>query len=130
MDVNVEALLDKVREIAEKTSEAASLAADVAGKKASGFMSATKANLKIFDLSAECEVLYKEIGRMVYDLHQGVEVMNEAVEAKIAELDEKQGQIQELRRELDRNKPILVCPGCGKVCSPEDSFCSGCGVRL
>ncbi len=47
MDVNVEALLDKVREIAEKTTEAACLAADVAGKKASGFMSSTKANLQI-----------------------------------------------------------------------------------
>ncbi len=130
MDVNVEALLDKVREIAEKTSEAASLAADVAGKKVSGFASATKANLKIFDLNAECEVLFKDIGRMVYDIHQGVEVMNEAMEAKIAEIDQKQEQISELRRELDKNKPILVCPGCGKVCSQEDSFCSGCGARL
>ncbi len=130
MDVNVEALLDKVREIAEKTSEAASLAADVAGKKASGFASAAKANLKIFDLNAECEVLFKDIGRMVYDIHQGVEVMNEAMEAKLTELDQKQEQILELRRELDKNKPILVCPNCGKVCSPEDFFCSGCGVKL
>jgi len=130
MDVNVEALLDKVKEIAELTSEAACFAADAAGKKAGDFMNTTKANFKIFDLNAECEVLYKEIGRMVYDVHQGVEVMNEAMEAKLAELDQKQEQILELRRELDRNKPILVCPGCGKVCSPEDSFCSGCGVKL
>ncbi len=130
MDVNAESLLDKIKEIAGKTSEAASLAADAAGKKASGFVNATKANLKIFDLNAECEVLFKEIGRMVYDIHQGVEVMNEAMEAKIAELDQKQKQILELRREAEGKKFTIICPGCGKACSPEDSFCSGCGVKL
>jgi len=130
MDVNVENLLDKIREMAGKTGEAAGLAADAAGKKASELINSAKTNLKIFDLNAECEVLFKEIGRMVYDIHQGAEVLNDAMDAKIAELDDKQKEIFSLKQELERGRFTVICPGCGKACTPEDAFCSGCGSRL
>ncbi len=130
MDVNVEAFMGKVKKMANKTSEAASMAADAAGRKAGEIVNTTRANIKIFDLNAECEVLFKEIGRMVYDLHQGAEVLNDAMDAKIAEVDAKQEQIAELRREMDGRKFTVTCSGCGKLCSPEDAYCSGCGSKL
>ena len=116
--------------MAEKTGKAAGRAADVAGKKATELAGATRINLQIFDLNTECEVLYKEIGRMVYELHRGNEVSNDEMDEKIAALDAKQEKIAALREELAGMRTIVVCPHCGKTCSREDAYCSGCGGAL
>ncbi len=130
MEVNVDEFLEKLREIAAKTTEAAGLAAGMVGDKANAFMSGTRSNLKIFDLNSECEVLFKDIGRMIYDMHRGVEVLDEAMESKLAELDAKQEQISALRAEMEKEKFTVICPECGKKCSPADAYCSGCGGKL
>ena len=130
MDAKVQSFLDKIKVMAEKTGKAAGRAADVAGKEANELASATRLNLQIFDLNTECEVLYKEIGRMVYDLHRGVEVSNDEMDEKIAAVDAKQEKITALREELAGMKTIVVCPHCGKTCSREDAYCSGCGGAL
>lgn len=130
MDAKVQMLLDKIMVVANKTGQAAGRAADAAGKKAGELATATRLNLQIFDLNTECEVLYKEIGKMVYDLHQGVEVSNDEMDARISAIDEKQARIASLREELAGLKSVVVCPQCGKQCSKEDDFCSGCGGAL
>lgn len=130
MDAKVQSFLDKVKVMAEKTGKAAGRAADVAGKKATELAGATRINLQIFDLNTECEVLYKEIGRMVYELHRGSEVSNDEMDEKIAAVDAKQEKIAALREELAGMKTIVACPHCGKTCSREDAYCSGCGGAL
>ena len=87
MDARVQSFLDKLRTMADKTSQAASNAADAAGKKAGELAGATRLNLQIFDLDSECEALYKEIGKLVYDLHRGAETPEDAIDEKIAALD-------------------------------------------
>ena len=130
MDAKVQSFLDKIKVMAEKTGKAAGRAADVAGKKATELAGATCINLQIFDLNTECEVLYKEIGRMVYELHRGSEVSNDEMDEKVAAVDAKQEKIAALREELAGMKTIVVCPHCGKTCSREDAYCSGCGGAL
>lgn len=130
MDAKVQSFLDKIKVMADKTSQAAGRAADAAGKKATELASATRLNLQIFDLNTECEVLYKEIGRMVYDLHRGTEISNDEMDEKIAAVDAKQEKIAALREELAGMRSVVVCPHCGKACGREDSFCSGCGGAL
>ena len=130
MDAKVQSFLDKIKVMAEKTGKAAGRAAGVAGKKATELAGATRINLQIFDLNTECEVLYKEIGRMVYELHRGSEVSNDEMDEKIAAVDAKQEKIAALREELAGMKTIVVCPHCGKTCSREDAYCSGCGGAL
>lgn len=130
MDAKVQSFLDKIKVMAEKTGKAAGRAADVAGKKATELAGATRINLQIFDLNTECEVLYKEIGRMVYELHRGSEVSNDEMDEKIAAVDAKQEKIAALREELAGMKTIVVCSHCGKTCSREDAYCSGCGGAL
>nr|WP_297274371.1 hypothetical protein [uncultured Agathobaculum sp.] len=130
MDAKVQSFLDKIKVMAEKTGKAAGYAADVAGKKATELAGATRINLQIFDLNTECEVLYKEIGRMVYELHRGSEVSNDEMDEKIAAVDAKQEKIAALREELAGMRTLVVCPHCGKTCSREDAYCSGCGGAL
>ena len=130
MDAKVQSFLDKIKVMADKTSQAAGRAADAAGKKATELASATRLNLQIFDLNTECEVLYKEIGRMVYDLHRGAEISNDEMDEKIAAVDAKQEKIAALREELAGMRSVVVCPHCGKAFTREDAFCSGCGGAL
>ena len=130
MDAKVQSFLDKIKVMAEKTGKAAGHAADVAGKKATELAGATRINLQIFDLNTECEVLYKEIGRLVYELHRGSEVSNDEMDEKIAAVDAKQEKIAALREELAGMRTLVVCLHCGKTCSREDAYCSGCGGAL
>ena len=80
MDMKMQAFLDKVKDMADKTGKVSRHAAGVAGKKANDLALATRINLQIFDLNTECEALYKEIGKLVYDLHRGAEVTNEEMD--------------------------------------------------
>lgn len=130
MDNKVAMMLEKARIVAEKTSKAASRAVETAGKAANDMAAATKLNLQIFDLNTECEVLYKEIGRLVYDIHLGAEVQPDAMDEQLAQLDDLSIRIAELREQLVSVKPSLTCASCGKQCSREDAFCAGCGAAL
>nr|WP_300185186.1 hypothetical protein [uncultured Agathobaculum sp.] len=130
MDAKVQSFLDKVKDLAEKTGDVASCAADAARKKATELAGTTKVNLQIFDLNTECDVLFKEMGRMVYAVHRGKDVSNEEMDQKLAAVDAKEEKIAALRQSLAGMKSIVVCPHCGKACGREDAFCPGCGGAL
>ena len=127
MDTKLQSFLDKVKDTASRTGRSA---ADAAGKKASEMAAATRLNLRIFDLNTECDVLFRDIGRMVYELHRGDEVTSEDMDAKLEEVDAKKEQLAELRDQLASMRSVSICPKCGRTCSREDSFCPGCGTEL
>lgn len=68
MDEKIQMLLEKAKIYAGKTGQAA----ETAGRRATELAQSTRLNLQIFDLNTECEVLYKEIGKLMYDVHQGI----------------------------------------------------------
>ena len=53
MDMKMQAFLDKVKDMADKTGKVSRHAAGVAGKKANDLALATRINLQIFDLNTE-----------------------------------------------------------------------------
>ena len=116
MDTKLQSFLDKVKDTASRTGRSVGRAADAAGKKASEMAAATRLNLRIFDLNTECDVLFRDIGRMVYE--------------KLEEVDAKKEQLAELRDQLASMRSVSICPKCGRTCSREDSFCPGCGTEL
>lgn len=130
MDHNVSMLLEKIKVVAEQTRTGAVRAADRAGKKAGEMAQATRLNLQIFDRSTECEVLYKEIGKIIYDIHQGAQTDEDVIERKLVQIDVLQGEIEDLRTELGSLKTVCTCPRCGRQCSREDAYCAGCGSPL
>jgi len=130
MDHNVSMLLEKIKVVAEQTRTSAVKAADRAGKKAGEMAQATRLNLQIFDRTTECEVLYKEIGKVIYDIHQGAETDEDVIERKLAQLDVLQGEISGLRDELSALKTVCTCTRCGRQCSRDDAYCAGCGSPL
>jgi nitrate reductase alpha subunit len=130
MDMKMQAFLDKVKDMADKTGKVSRHAAGVAGKKANDLALATRINLQIFDLNTECEALYKEIGKLVYDLHRGAEVTNEEMDEKMAQVDAKQEKLAALRDKLAEMRSVTACPHCGKPCGRDDAYCSSCGAEL
>ena len=95
--------------LANRTGVVATRAADAAGKTATSFVSATKLNMQIFDLNTEIEILYKEIGKMVYHVHTGMEEDQDALQAKLLLIDEKLEKIEEMHTFLQHsNKFHLV----------------------
>ncbi len=85
---------------------------------------------RFFDLNTECEALYKEIGKLVYDLHRGAEVTNEEMDEKMAQVDAKQEKLAALRDKLAEMRSVTACPHCGKPCGKDDAYCSSCGAEL
>lgn len=130
MDNRVAMMLEKAKVVADKTSKAATRAVESAGKAAGGMAQATKLNLQIFDLNTECEVLYKEIGKLVYDIHLGTEVASDAMDSYLERLDDTRARVEELRAQLAGLKQTVSCPVCGKTCSREAAFCALCGAPL
>lgn len=131
MDPKVQLLLEKVKVLADKTGKAAVRAADTASKKASEMAQATRLNLQVFDLNTENEVLYKEIGKIVYDSHLGIDAEEGELEERIVKLDENRAKILDLKAKLAENRNAAACcPNCGKACGKEDQFCACCGAQL
>nr|WP_297279128.1 hypothetical protein [uncultured Butyricicoccus sp.] len=130
MEYNVSMLLEKIKVVAEQTRTGAVKAADRAGRKANEMAQATRLNLQIFDRNTECEVLYKEIGKLLYDIHQGAETKEDAIENKLVQLDALHSELDSLRGELAALKTVCICPHCGRQCSRDDAYCAGCGTAL
>jgi len=130
MSDQVQSFLDKIKNMAERTGQAASHAADLAGRKTTELAGTARLNLKLFDLSTECDVLYKNIGKMVYGLHQGVDISNQELDRQFAELDEKQQKIAELQEKIASMKNMVLCPRCGRKCGHKEAYCAACGAAL
>ena len=119
MDEKIQLLLEKAKVYAGKTGQAA----ESAGRKATELAQATRLNLQIFDLNTECEVLYKEIGKLMYDVHQGIEADESGIQDRLAKLDERREKIEGLRGQISLLRSSVRCPNCGR-------FCAGCGGTL
>ena len=116
--------------IADKTGKAAVKAADKMRDHTSGVVERTKLGLRLVDVQSSIELLYKEVGRMVYDAHNGIEIDREELEARLCLIDEKEELLQQLRAQVAESKEGSLCPVCGETCSKEDAFCKKCGAPL
>ena len=130
MDSRVASLLEKAKAVAGKTGAYAGRAAETAGRAATDMAQATKLNLQLFDLNIDCDLLYKEIGKIVYHIHAGEEIAPEEMDARLDQLDETIARADALREHLAGIKSTGACPSCGKPCGRGDVFCASCGARL
>jgi ribosomal protein L12E/L44/L45/RPP1/RPP2 len=130
MDQNLKDMLEKVKSGAITAAVAVSRAADTASQKAGDLADTTRLNLQLFDLNTELELLFKELGKIVYLARTGVEVEDDELESKISRIDDKYAAIAEVRAKLAARKNTVRCPVCGTDCEKEDAFCRHCGSAL
>lgn len=130
MDDKVRELLEKARLTAGMAAGGAVKVAETVGQRGGQLVEKTRRNLRIFDLNNEVELLMREIGRMVYLTHTGVETDEQELESKLAQIDEKYSRIDEIRALLEEQKTTRCCPVCGKDCAKTDLYCRVCGEKL
>lgn len=128
MNETIKGIWDKICAGAAVAGELATKTAETAGEKAKDVYAASKNNLKILNLNAEIDVLYKEVGKLIYAAHCSEETSSEELDARLLAIDEKKTQIEELRAEVDDGEK--VCSECGKVNPKESAFCAACGTKL
>lgn len=130
MDDKVRNLLNRVKDTAQQAGQAASNTAQEMGRKAGNVVDVTRLNVKIYELQSDVDTLMKNAGQIVYNAHLGVETDEAMLNSILAELDEKNGQIMDLRAQIDGIKNQKTCPYCGAACSKDDRYCKSCGAEL
>ncbi len=120
----------KVREILMKVKESAVDAGRNAGKVATDLMNQAKLNLRIVELNSEIEGAYKSLGKMLYAVHNGVEIPADAIDETLTSIDAKKAEIDDIRDALQKAKAGTVCPACGKYVGKKAAYCSACGTKI
>ncbi len=120
----------KVRELLTKAKDTAVGAGRSAGKAASQLVSQAKRNFRIMELNSEIESSYKNLGKMLYAVHNGVEIPADSIDEALMEIDAKKEEIDALRETIQKAKSEGVCPVCGKYVGKKAAFCSACGAKL
>ena len=130
MKDSIKTVWDKICAGATVAGKFAAKTAENVGNKATDVYNASKANLKILDLTTDIEVIYKEIGRLIYAAHTNEEASTESLDEMLEKIDEKMNQIEELRASVASDNAVKVCPSCGRENKADSNFCSGCGAAL
>lgn len=130
MEKRTEMFMEKLKIVVGKTSRAASRAVDSASIATRQVAHTTKLSAKLFDVNTELEVQYRESGKLIYDMRQGVEISQDELEARFQSIDDLRQQAEELRQQIAANKAGIPCPNCGNICARDGIFCSQCGKSL
>lgn len=130
MTLKFDELIKKVRASATVAGEYASKKAAQIGEKTSDAFNAGKLNVKLFDLNTDMDVIYKEIGKIIYASHAGEDTESDVLEAKLGQADEKMAEINEIKAEIAKLSSAKKCPSCGKECENDAAFCSKCGASF
>ena len=130
MNEKIKAIWDKICAGASRAGEFATKTAENAGEKAKDVVNTSKINLKIFDLTTDIDILYKEVGKLIYAAHTNEESSTEELEARLLTIDEKMREIEDLKACLENRKNEKVCENCGKRNDADSIYCAACGERL
>lgn len=124
-----------MNEIIERMRAAAINAADAAGRAAGSMSNAAqnvyenaKLRMLMFDINTDVELLYRDIGKIVYLTHTGQEIDSSEIEKKIKTIDEKMASIEAIKLNLSADSHH--CPFCSEEILPDSVFCQKCGERL
>lgn len=130
MNENIGAIIDKIHATAATAGEMASRAIGGAGKKASGAYSMSKLKLKIFNVKTDMDILYKELGRLVYAEHCDEETSKERLHGILLALDDKREELKALNDACEELKGTKYCASCGEANPRDNAFCSSCGYEF
>ena len=108
-------LPDKVQELAAEGKISTGHARALAGVK---------------NRQTQIELAMRDIGRMVYLTHTGTETDEEALQARLEEIDAKYAEIADLKAEQAALRTTVVCPVCGKTVDKNDIYCRVSGEKL
>ena len=112
-------LSKKTTEFGKKTSEATSKIAKE-----------TKLKLKINENKGKIKDLYEEIGKKIYENHNGeIKGNEEFLKEKCTAIDELSTEIENARKEILVLNNKKICENCSSEIENNAAFCPKCGVK-
>lgn len=110
-------------------TDKASHLAKSAAKKTGEVAEQAKLSLSVRAEKNKLEEMYTTLGKLFYEQVKGTDVRAQ-VTAQVMEIDEQKLVIKNLSEEITEYNGQIICDGCGKKMSLEDSFCPNCGKKL
>ena len=107
----------------------ASGVANKAAKKTTDLTSLAKLNVSVKTLETKLDGVYGEIGRLFYNAERNGEDYTSDIAALIMKADKFQAEIDNIKKQINALRKIVVCEGCGNEISDEAAYCSFCGTK-
>lgn len=117
-------------EMLVRVKKTATYITETAGKKGVQALAISKAKMKIVELKAEIDYLYRDIGKLVYESQNGSEISEVSIILKVEEIDEKVSEIKELEEVSSKIKGAVICLNCQTISDIADENCRNCGFKL
>ena len=108
----------------------AKTAVNAVGKKAGEMVDISKLRLSATEITREISNQFEEIGRMVYETKKEEKDNQEAIDAKMAAIDELYEQLDAVNDKLDELKKTIKCEKCGTRSGKGTIYCPKCGTKL
>lgn len=99
-------------------------------KKSGEVLETTKIKYGIFNLKNDIDLIYKEIGKEIYNKFETGDDVFDSVNSKCELIREKNKEIAQMEKEIANVKNIVYCANCENVCDKQMEFCPKCGGKL
>lgn len=104
---------------------------ETAYKKTGDAVSVGKQRLDIASLENKLNKSYEILGKVCYDeVSHGGSFDAEAAKPIFEDIAEKRKQIEEMKKEIARNKNKKVCPRCNQTVDKSSAYCNSCGAKI
>lgn len=103
---------------------------DIAGKKTGEIISLQKLKVDASALEYQISKDYETLGRLYYDNRHKRAENETAIDALIAELEQKTTQLSEIEIKIAIAKGIRICPACATSNPDTAAYCNKCGQKL
>lgn len=122
--------VENLKKGAEKALDSAETVTKAAIKKTSESVSTIKLKYAIKDIENNMDILYKDLGKMLYNEYKdGAEFEGEYGE-KCEKIESYLSEIDVLRAKIAEISNKQICPHCGKSNEMGAKFCSECGEQM
>ena len=102
-------------------------AVDAIGEKAGQYVDVSKLNIHLMELKSELKGEYENLGKIVYKYNKSGEDGKTEFNVCIAQIDNINLRIEELKKQIATIKNKLLCKSCDHLNEQDSIFCAKCG---
>ena len=108
----------------------AKVAVDTLGEKAGQLVDVSKLNIKMAELKNDMKNEYANLGKAIYKSKKEQVDDDVTVNYEVAQIDNLNLQIEELKKQIATMKNKVLCNACGQPNETGSLYCSKCGGEL
>lgn len=105
-------------------------AVDAIGEKAGQYVDVSKLNIRLMELKSDLKNEYESLGKLVHKYAKSGEDGNSEINVSIAQIDNINLRIEELKKQIATLKNKVLCKSCEHLNEQDSVFCAKCGKKL